>query len=191
MGEDVFLQVEQIIPLPETKEFMIDAQEKQKEENDKSKTIEESEIRLVKFWSQLKNKLRDNKIDFLERVSSKPHYSLGFWKGSGKFAFCIGKQTFRVELYFSNDPNKEMIDAMAKYKDVIESNFNGLLTWERLDNKKASRIRFDMPLNEVKQLEGRFSEEIYWNNLINWYQESMVTFYNAVNPVWEKVQKEL
>ena len=42
--------VEQIIPLPETKEFMIDAQEKQKEENDKSKTIEESEVRLVKFW---------------------------------------------------------------------------------------------------------------------------------------------
>ena len=84
-----------------------------------------------------------------------------------------------------------MIDAMAKYKDVIESNFNGIITWERLDNKKASRIRFDMPINEVKQLEGRFSEEIYWNNLINWYQESMVKFYNAVNPVWEKVQKEL
>ena len=48
-----------------------------------------------------------------------------------------------------------------------------------------------MPINEVKQLEGRFNEEIYWNNLINWYQESMVKFYNAVNPVWEKVQKEL
>ena len=191
MGEDMFLQVEQIIPLPETKEFMIDAQEKQKEENDKSKTIEESEVRLVKFWGLLKNNLRDNNIDFLERVSSKPHYSLGFWKGSGKFAFCIGRQTFRVELYFSNDPNKELIDAMYNYKETLENNFDGLITWERLENKKASRIRFDMSTEDVKQLEGKFNDEIYWNNLINWYQESMVKFYNALNPIWDKVQKDL
>jgi len=94
-------------------------------------------------------------------------------------------------LYFSNDPNKELIDAMAKYKDTIEGNFDGLITWERLENKKASRIRFDMPINEVKLLEGKFNDEVYWNNLISWYKDSMIKFYTAVNPVWEKVQKEL
>ena len=35
MGEELFLQVEQIIPLPETKEFMIDIKEKEKEEKKK------------------------------------------------------------------------------------------------------------------------------------------------------------
>jgi hypothetical protein len=35
MGEELFLQVEQIIPLPETKEFMIDIKEKEKEEKEK------------------------------------------------------------------------------------------------------------------------------------------------------------
>ena len=67
MGEDLFLQVEQIIPLPETEEFMIDAKEKQKEESDKSKTVEQSEARLIKFWSQLKIELKKHQFDQLER----------------------------------------------------------------------------------------------------------------------------
>jgi len=188
MGEDVFLQVEQIIPLPETAEFMIDAKEKQKEESDKSKTVEESEARLVKFWALLKNRLKENKLDYLDRVSPKPHYNLGFWKGNGKYAFCIGRQTFREELYFSNDSNKELIDAMAKYKEEIESKFDGKIEWERLDNKKASRIKFEMTKEQVSQLEGRFSDETYWDELANWYILSMDKFYKTLNPYLDKIQ---
>jgi hypothetical protein len=187
MGDDVFLQVEQIIPLPETAEFMIDAKEKEKEESVKSKTVEESEIRLTKFWTLLKNKLKENKVDLLERVSPNPYYSIGFSKGQGYYAFCIGKQTFRVELYLSNDANKELFDAMFKYKDDIESKFEGKIEWERLDNKKASRIKFEMTKEQVSSLEGKFSEELYWNDLIDWYADAMVRFYNTVNPYLEKI----
>src|SRR5690606_40376331 len=91
MGDEVFLQVEQIIPLPETKEFMIDAKEKEKEELAKSKNLEESEARLIQFWSLLKNKLTEERLDYLDRTSAQPFYSTGFWKGRGKFGFCIGK----------------------------------------------------------------------------------------------------
>ncbi|ESU23793.1 hypothetical protein FEDK69T_12030 [Flavobacterium enshiense DK69] len=188
MGEDLFLQIEQIIPLPETAEFMIDAKEKQKEESDKSKTVEESEIRLVKFWSLLKTKLAERNINFLERISPKPSYSIGFTKGSGYYGFCIGRQTFRVELYFSNDITKETIDSMAKYKEAIEGSFEGKIEWERLENKKASRIRFDMTKEQVSKLEGKFSDELYWDDLINWYSDAMFRFYNAVNPYFEKIR---
>ena len=188
MGDDVFLQVEQIIPLPETAEFMIDAKEKQKEESDKSKTVEESEARLVKFWALLKNKLKENKLDYLDRVSPKPHYNLGFWKGNGKYAFCIGRQAFRVELYFSNDPNKELIDAMANYKEEIEAKFDGNIEWERLENKKASRIKFEASKEQISLLEGRFSDETYWDDLANWYAVSMDKFYKTLNPYLDKIQ---
>jgi hypothetical protein len=188
MGDDVFLQVEQIIPLPETAQFMIDAKEKDKEESDKSKTVEESEIRLIKFWGLLKNKLLENKLDYLERVSSKPYYSLGFWKGAGKFAFCIGKHGFRVELYFSNDASKVMIDAMAVHKEAIEASFNGNIEWERLEGKKASRIKFEMIKEKVDKLEGKFNDEIYWDELITWYSESMVHFYVVINPYLDKIR---
>jgi hypothetical protein len=190
MGEEVFLQVEQIIPLPETKEFMIDLQEKQKEEYEKSKVVEESETHLVKFWSLLKQNLHDNNIDFLDRVGAKPYYNTGFWKGSGYFGYCIGRSHFRVELYFSNDQDKTIIDAMFKHKDEIEKKFDGEIIWERLDNKKASRIRHEMPTAIKNNLEGRFNDEKYWDDLIEWYREAMVKFYEVVYPVWEKVQKE-
>jgi hypothetical protein len=188
MGDDVFLQVEQIIPLPETAEFMIDAKEKEKEESAKSKTVEESEQRLTKFWSLLKNKLKEKNIDFLERVGPNPYYNIGFSKGKGYYGFCIGRHNFRVELYLSNDTNKEFFDAMCKYKDAIESKFEGKIEWERLDNKKASRIKFEMTIEQVSSLEGKFSEELCWNDLIDWYADAMVRFYNAINPYLEKIR---
>lgn len=190
MGEDIFLQVEQIIPLPETAEFMIDAKEKQKEESAKSKTIEESEARLIKFWTLLKSKLKEKNIDFLERIAAKPYYYIGFSKGFAYYGFCIGKHSFRVELYISNDPNKILIDTMAQHKETINASFKDIV-WERLENKKASRIRFDMPKEEVILLEGKFNDEVYWEDLCNWYIDAMLGFYKAVNPILEKVQKEI
>jgi len=191
MGEELFLQMEQIIPLPETKEFMIDIKEKEKEEKEKSKVVEETETHLVKFWGLLKQNLAEHKIDYLERVGAKPYYNTGFWKGNGYFGFCIGRKNFRVELYFSNDSDKTIIDAMLKHKTEIEKKFDGEIIWERLENKKASRIRHEMPSAIMNNLEGRFSDEKYWDDLITWYREAMVKFYNAVYPVWEKVQKEI
>jgi len=191
MGEELFLQVEQIIPLPETKEFMIDAKEKEKEEKEKSKVVEETESHLVKFWGLLKQDLLQHRLDFLERVSPRPSFSLGSWKGRGKFAFCIGRTSFRVELYFSKDPDKELFDAMIKYREELENKFDGEIIWERLDNKKASRIKHEMPKHIKDKLEGRFNDEKYWDELISWYRDAMSRFYEAVYPVWDKVQKEI
>lgn len=191
MGDDMFLQVEQIIPLPETREFMIDAKEKEKEEQEKSKTIEQSEQTLIKFWSLLKSKLAEKNLDYLDRVSSKPHYNIGFWKGWGKFAFCIGRLTYRVELYFSDDSDKSMIDAMAKYKDEIQSKHKGLIEWERLENKKASRIKFEMPQEVLESLHIKFIDEVSWDKIMDWYITSMKEFYRVLYPYLEKVQKEI
>lgn len=190
MGEDMFLQVEQIIPLPETKEFMIDAKEKEKEEQEKSKTVEQSEIQLLKFWNILKAKLAEHRLDYLDRVSSKPHYSIGFSKGRGRFGFCIGRLTYRVELYFSDDNDKALIDAMSQFKDEIQSKHNGIIEWERLENKKASRIKFEMPKETLESLQGRFSEEQSWEQIVEWYSSAMKDFYKVVYPYWEKIQRE-
>ncbi len=189
MGEEEFLQVEQIIPLPETKEFMIEIQEKEKEEKEKSKTVEHSEAILIKFWGALKNDLKAHKVDYLDRVSAKPSHNIGFWKGSGKFAYCLGRNAFRVELYFSDDPDKVNIDAMYQYINEIEKSFEGEIIWERLENKRASRIKHEMPFELRETFEGRFSEEKYWEQLAEWYRVSMVKFYNATYPYLEKIQK--
>lgn len=189
MGDEVFLQVEQIIPLPETKEFMIDAKEKEKEEQAKSKNLEESEARLVKFWALLKTKLQEEKLNYLDRTSSQPFYNIGFWKGKGKFAYCIGKNNYRVELYFQDDQDKKFFDSMLAYNAEIQAIFPGI-EWERLEGKKASRIKFEMP-SESDSLPRKFSDENSWEEILDWYSKTMKQFYNVLYPYWEKVQKQV
>lgn len=191
MDEEILLQVEQIIPLPETKEFMIDAKEKEKEEKSKSKVVAETETKLIEFWSRLKDDLRNNKIDLLDKVKAKPSFSIGTYRGHGKFAFCIGKKSLRVELYFPNDIDKRMIDSMAQQREQFEYKLEGKLEWERLETKKASRIKYEMPIEEYKQIEGSFNEKTNWDEWIKWYRIEMTKFYKAVYPVWEIVQKEM
>lgn len=191
LNEELFLQIEQIIPLPETNEYMIDAKEKEKEKKVKSKKVEEGKRLLVDFWSLLKQELTNRNLNYLDNVSAKPLYNIGFWKGSGKFAFCLAKRLDRVEIYFSNDPEKVLFDAMLNHKDEIESRLNGNVIWQRLDNKRASRIKLEMTEQDFEALNGKWSDKSSWDNHIKWFVDSMEHFYNEVSPIWAKVQNEL
>lgn len=191
MGSDLFLQIEQIIPLPETQEYMIDAKQKDKEEKVKSTKATESETKLVEFWSLLKERLARKNLNYLDSVSSKPSWSIGFWKWSGKFAFCIGKDSIRVELYFSDDQTKNKFDSLLKHKDEIERKFDGAIVWQRLNSKKASRIKYEIPFSSIKVEEGRFFDELNKEAYISWYIDAMKSFYAVIYPVWENAQKEI
>jgi len=190
LGEELFLQIEQIIPLPETTEYMIDAKEKQKEKKVKSKKAEESKVRLIEFWGLLKVALENKNIKYLDRVTSKPHYDIGFWKWSGYFGFCLGRNAYRVELYISNDKDKKKFDAMYKYKDELEKVLGGI-EWQRLDGKKASRIKLETTKEEQDSFEGNWQDKTVYDDVIDWYCKKMPLFYKAVYPIWKKVQGKL
>lgn len=186
-GEQVFLQIEQIIPLPETQEFMIDMKEKEREGKGKSKAAAAGKARLVEFWSLLKQELEERHVDLLSRVAPTGYYNIGSWVGNGKFAFCIGRSAIRVELYFQNDQDKTLFDAMYAQKSAIESRFDGEIIWERLDDKKASRIKHEILYNDMPPEYISFSEKENWQYWITWYAESMIKFHRAVLPVWKEV----
>ena len=191
MGDEVILQIEQIIPLPETQEFMIDAKEKQKEEVVKSKVVADSEAYLVEFWSSLKVEMTKHHSHYFDNVSAKPYYNLGFWKWEGQFNLVIGKHAIRVELYFLQDENKVLFDAMQDYKEQLEGQFNPPLVWQRLENRKASRIKYEMPLEQYKNLPSWKGDEEGKQARIRWFIESFDHFYKVIYPVWEKVRIEL
>lgn len=186
LDEDLFLQIEQIIPLPETQEFMIDAKEKVREDRGKSKTVAESRVRLIDFWSELKAELKNRNFDLLERVAPKGYYNIGSWVGSGKFAFCIGRYAMRVELYLAHDKDKKHFDAMFARKEDVERGFDGEIIWERLDGKNASRIKHEFKYDDMPIDHRIFSDKSSWEHWIKWYADSMIKFYDAVLPVWKE-----
>jgi len=190
LEEETFLQIEQIIPLPETTEYMIDAKEKEKEKKGKSKKVKETNAQLIQFWSTLKERLAEKNINYLDKVSPKSKFNIGFWNGSGFFAFCIGRKAFRVELYFNSDLDKRKIDAMYAQKEYIESKLGGV-QWERVDNRKLSRIKLETSQNELDSFRGKWGDESNWEDIVNWYCVKMQLFYEVMSPIWDKVQKEL
>ena len=190
-GEELFLQIEQIIPLPETKEFMIDVMEKELEEKSKSKKVAETETRLVDFWNKLKAELKIRKMDLLDNVNAKPYFNISTLRGRGSFGFCIGRKGYRIELYIGQDEDKRLIDAMSQYKNEINQKFSfGDIVWERLDGKKASRIKFEKTALEIT------GDADGWRNnkdeaFLFWYCDVMKEFYNILLPYWTKVNKEI
>ncbi len=190
INDELFLQIDQIIPQPEIEEFMIDAKEKEKEDKGKSKVVAQTEKELVEFWQLVKKELQKNHIYYFDNVSAKPYSDFGFWKGKAMFSMGMGKYVPRVEIYFSDDGDKKLFDAIASYKNEIESKFNGEITWERLDNRRASRIKHDMPKELFQEMSGWIDPEDMQSRA-EWYVKEMVEFYNILYPVWEKVQKEL
>jgi hypothetical protein len=187
-GEDLFLQIEQIIPLPETKEFMIDAIVKQKEDKSKSVKVLKTNAFLIDFWSNFKHNLKNNNVSLIENVSPRASFSIGTWKGQGKFCYCIGRDTIRVELYFGNDVKKEKFEFMYNHKDEIESKFKGQIIWQKLENKKASRIKHEMPVSDFKnkRLSANFKDKENWGIWMDWYRNSMQEFYDVMYPIWSK-----
>lgn len=65
--------------------------------------------------------------------------------------------------------------------------FSELRIRERLENKRASRIKTEISADSFS---GRFNEETYWEELVKWYRTEMTKFHKAVAPFWDKVQQE-
>lgn len=190
LGEEIFLQIEQIIPLPETAEYIIDAKEKLKEKKGKSKKVEQTNAELIEFWGMLKNKLEEQPNNFLERVSAGPYFSIGFWSGNAKFNYCIGKNAMRVELYIRNDDDKTFFESMFDFKEEIDSKMNGV-EWQRLDGKRSARIKVDMSLAEQQERLGKWSDKSSWDDNIDWFIQKMNLFHKVMNPYLEQVKEKL
>lgn len=184
------LQVEQIIPLPETEAFIIEMKEKEKEEREKSKAARETEDILNRFWIELKKSFDSEILKNFANVQHRGVYSFGMSTYGGQFNFCIGRRAYRVELYMGNDKDKALFEKLSELKNRVHSRFNlGEIDWERLGGKNASRIKFEMPDSKKQELDGGFRNEKNWPAIIEWYGQAMEKFYKAVFPVWEEVKQ--
>lgn len=191
LGKELFLQIEQIIPLPETAEYMIDAKEKEKEKKGKSKKVEETKSQLVSLWGSLKEELKNRNQKYLDKVKAKPVFSMGFWNGNGKFACCIGRHSLRVELYINDDEEKKVFDMLHSLKDEIPTNIKNRLIWQKLEGKKASRIKIEPTEAEKSNLRGKWGDSDHFDDVVFWFANNIQPFYNGVFPTWSKAQSEL
>jgi hypothetical protein len=167
---------------------MIETKEKEKEERATNQVATETSALLTEFWGLLKEELARRNFDLLDRVAAKGLWDIGASKGRGRFGFCIGRHGIRVELYLGQDKDKRLFDAMVARKRTITKEFDGELVWERLDGKNASRIKYELLYEDLPAEQRGFHRKTCWKAWVKWYADSMIKFYGAVLPVWQKSQ---
>ena len=190
LKDELFLQIEQIIPVPEVSEFVINIKEKAKEDGGKSKKVAETEAELLKFWQSVKARLTEEGITYFDNVTPRGRWHMGFSRGRGRFAMVIGRTGLRVELYFANDGEKILFDAMGRCKEAVHKQFGGPLIWERLDGKKASRIKYELSTSDLNKI-GHWDSPEAREHRINWFTKSIGKFHDDLFPIWERVQNNI
>ena len=143
-GEELLLDIEQIIPVKEATDYYIKMADKAKEAQsvkDGSKGIEEKRKR---YWVELLEQFSKESKQFQNVNPSTDHWLSGGSGVSGiPFTFVVTKTYASVEISINHgdkDTNERIFDLLYQKKDEIEKVYGGNLTWLKLKEKKLCRI---------------------------------------------------
>lgn len=147
LTDQIFLTVEQIIPTKGAEEYVISMVDKAQEEFSTQEEVKERHHLRFEFWNKLLPMIKGQAPIFQNTNPSKDHWlSAGGTGISGLiYNFLITKSYVAVELAISKadtSDNKQIFDELFKFKDEITNSFGDELSWERLDNKKMSRVAY-------------------------------------------------
>ena len=188
LGEELLIDLQQIIPTPEVADYMIGMAAKEYEE----KSVQGSqklrnEIRRT-FWTKTLEELRARSIVRYSNINpSKDHWLASATGVSGcAFNLIFLKSEARVELMLARSEgseNKWIFDQLEQKKQEIEDCFGSELHWQRLDEKKASRISLTQPFDG-------FSDE-NWPAMIDWLCQHIVKLEGAFTEPLTRLNKQL
>jgi len=168
--DQIFINFEQIIPTKDAEDYMIGMAGKAQEEIQTQSQLKNRHIVRKNFWKYLLEKM-NQKINLFQNISPSQENWIG--KGSGvrgvPYQFVVSKQYARVEIYIDRgnyDENKKVYDFLYENKEEIENKFGDKLVWERLDGKRASRIKFEQ--------NGNIFDKKQWSEMSEFMIDAMI-----------------
>jgi Domain of unknown function (DUF4268) len=144
----VFLDVQQLIPLPEASSYQ--TQIKAKEHAGKAERAQRHDLRF-RFWSELLKYAR-TKSDLHAGRSPSIHNWIGGSIGRHGFQlnYLVRERESQVELYIdqganSGELNLKLLEELKQHRHDIEAAFGEELEWQDLPDSRACRIRKVFP----------------------------------------------
>ncbi len=138
-------------------------------ERTRSDELSETKLMQLDFWEQFKSYCKEQGSGLGTRKAFPQHwYDISIGRSGGHIALTVNTRENEIgcELYIHDD--KEWYDQLAEQKGDIENDIGESLSWQRLDNKKASRIK----LAKKADLE----DQQNWPEYIQWLKEKAETF---------------
>ncbi len=172
----LLLDIQQIIPLPETASFQTQIGVKRQAER---KSQSERDKLVGRFWETL---VARNDATLHSHIHPGRVAWIGISAGiSGmNFNYAITKQNSRAELYIdrgdgAHSLNEAIFDYLHARKEMIESIFGDELKWQRLEGKRACRIMAEVDGGYVTPEEG-------WDQIQGRMVSAMNQLHAAITP---------
>lgn len=168
MGDELFLDLQQIIPPPEAADYMIGVSSKEVEETAIQGAQKRRHDLRQQFWAKALERLRTDGVKLFANISpTKDHWlSAGSGVRSCPFQMIFGQTEARVEMSLSRADgaeNKWLFDQLYAQRAEIEEAFGHPFDWRRMDDRKQSRIVF------AKDFDGYNRET--WPEMVTWLSE--------------------
>lgn len=146
------------------------------------KELAERHIMRRRFWTELLERAR-GRTKLHANIS--PGYSNWIGTGAGRsglgYSYVIRQHEANVELYIyrgkdaDDEENKRIFDALAASKADVEKRFGGSLEWQRLERKRACRIKKDLA-------GGGYRDEAKWPEIQDAMIDAMIRLEAALGP---------
>ena len=179
----VLLDMEQIIPVKEAEEYIIKMADKTREEKEVKETNRDIEDLRKTFWAELLAKFNTMSTQFKNVNPGFDHWlSSGSGVSGATFNFVATKSYAGIELTISKatqEENKKIFDHLLAKKDEIESVYGSSLLWERLNEKKSSRIA-------VRLFDVDITDRDDWDKIKDFLCQTMVKFEKALKEPLKK-----
>jgi hypothetical protein len=145
----------------------------------------------LSFWQGLLSRPQVKITRHANLTPGKYHYiAAGTGVRGLPLVYVIRQNKGGVELYIDRgtgqaESNKRIFDWLAKRKGEIERVFGGKLSWERIDDKRSSRIAYTVAGGGWKSNEGN------WPEIQDAMIDAMIRLENALTPHLAKLETEL
>ena len=188
LGEQLFIDLQQIIPTPEAADYMIGMATKGAEEKSAEDAQQRSHKLRLAFWEQALEEFRLRGLSRYDNISpSKDNWLNGATGVSNcSYALIFLRDQARVELVFHRaeaTDNKWLFDKLLIQRDRLRNQFGDQLEWKRMDDKKSSKIQL------VHQCDGYNPST--WPEIIDWMEHNVRRLEKAFSEPLAQLNQEL
>jgi len=142
-----FVDVQQVIPLPEAQDYIIQIRQKTvREHQDRTGQVERKELR-KEFWTGLIERSKGRTPLFANVSPSKDSWiATGAGISSLAYAYNVRRHSSSVRFILCGEraSNKARFDYLYNKREEIDAAFGSKLTWDRADEQKESKIYFEL-----------------------------------------------
>lgn len=184
LGDDLFLSLEQIIPLRGAEEYIIGMAEKTQDDVARQKETPERYRIRREFWAFVLERM-NRETDLFRNISPGTDAWIGTGSGVGGIVFNMvaTSKASRAEVYINRErrENEQIFDALIARREEFEQAMGTPIAWFRNDEGKGCRIDVTT--------EGNVYDRARWPQIADFLIPTMIRFVTTLRePLREAVR---